>query len=386
MQSLPLMLQAALLLLGCALSHYLWETNTTVASVVVGVTLFGLLFYLFFIVAGAASVSCPYQTPGAHILRHLFPWILQIPGTVHSVFSTAVERALCRITLSDAWGRLTTVPHTPTNTNLALLTIFLLPVWLIVDVCRAMIWLLVIFSRRIYLWSQQVSELPLAVLDLRCISWTLQTSLDGPVRLSTLNYLATTTLADFDPTLVADCLNILASCVKVINEKAVITQGTERLAPATALCCLRTLSHLTVTDPMLMTLDSVRQQYDRAFPPGTDFNALPFSHILGPIHGILHPNNQFPHWLFPLWEDYKPSSNEHTVVAHALAKVAWFWRRQGRDEKVPRCLLRFVLHSLSQTPLPLTSVVADCLSIIAADLGCDPLNTATFLDKRCVCT
>ena len=36
MESLPLMLQAALLLLGCALSRYLWEINTTVALVVLG--------------------------------------------------------------------------------------------------------------------------------------------------------------------------------------------------------------------------------------------------------------------------------------------------------------------------------------------------------------
>ena len=34
--SLPVMLQAALLLLGCALSKYLWEIHTTVAAVVIG--------------------------------------------------------------------------------------------------------------------------------------------------------------------------------------------------------------------------------------------------------------------------------------------------------------------------------------------------------------
>jgi len=64
MELLPLMLQAALLLLGCALSHYLWEINATIVLVVLGVTSFGVLFYLFIVVAGAASVSCPYQTPG----------------------------------------------------------------------------------------------------------------------------------------------------------------------------------------------------------------------------------------------------------------------------------------------------------------------------------
>ena len=50
MESLPLMLQAALLLLGCALSRYLWEINTTVASVVLGVTSIGVLLYLFIII------------------------------------------------------------------------------------------------------------------------------------------------------------------------------------------------------------------------------------------------------------------------------------------------------------------------------------------------
>jgi len=92
MESLPLMLQGALLLLGCALSRYLWEYNTTVASVVVGVTSFGVLFYLFIVIAGVASVNCPYQTPAADFLRHIpdalgrIPYILYwIQDTIRSI-------------------------------------------------------------------------------------------------------------------------------------------------------------------------------------------------------------------------------------------------------------------------------------------------------------
>ena len=81
MGSLPLMLQVALLLLGCALSRYLWEIDTTVASVVLGVTSFGVLFYLFIVVAGAVFASCPYQTPGAHI-RKVFGGFCAIPGSL----------------------------------------------------------------------------------------------------------------------------------------------------------------------------------------------------------------------------------------------------------------------------------------------------------------
>ena len=42
LESLPLMLQLALLLLGCALSRYLWEFDTAVASVILGVIPFGV--------------------------------------------------------------------------------------------------------------------------------------------------------------------------------------------------------------------------------------------------------------------------------------------------------------------------------------------------------
>ena len=46
MGCIPPTLQAALLLLGYALSDYLYLINKVVASVVIGFTVFGLLFYL----------------------------------------------------------------------------------------------------------------------------------------------------------------------------------------------------------------------------------------------------------------------------------------------------------------------------------------------------
>ena len=78
MESLPLMLQIALLLLGCALSRYLWEISITIASVVLGVTSFGVLFYIFIVVAGAVSEGCPYQTPGSQAIRYLVPKVLSM--------------------------------------------------------------------------------------------------------------------------------------------------------------------------------------------------------------------------------------------------------------------------------------------------------------------
>jgi len=63
MELLPLILQCALVLLGFALSRYLWGVNRSVSSVVMGFTSFGLLFYLLITSASILSFDCPFQTP-----------------------------------------------------------------------------------------------------------------------------------------------------------------------------------------------------------------------------------------------------------------------------------------------------------------------------------
>jgi hypothetical protein len=71
MESLPIMLQIALLLLTCGLSRYVWSVNTTVGRVVISFTVFGVLFYIAVVVAGTSSYECPFQTPVSIGLRQL---------------------------------------------------------------------------------------------------------------------------------------------------------------------------------------------------------------------------------------------------------------------------------------------------------------------------
>ena len=70
-ESLPVILQIALLLLACGLSRYTWSINTSVASVVISFTVLGILFYVGIVVAGTSSYECPFQTPGSTALRAL---------------------------------------------------------------------------------------------------------------------------------------------------------------------------------------------------------------------------------------------------------------------------------------------------------------------------
>ena len=250
------------------------------------------------------------------------------------------------------------------------------------DACRAIIWVLVVFAH----WARQGSEQQAAVLDQHCISWTLRTSLDGPIRLLTMSYLTTLTPADPHPTLVLDCLDILFGCVKVIEREVVVTQGMEQLATASALCFLHMLSHLTTMDPPPRVLENALRRYTSTFDAWIEIPASPaFSLIHHRFYGM--SEDAPAGWLCQKrllelqWDHYNPSNNEHAIILRASIAVAR--SEYERIRTAPSWLLRFVVRSLSRSPPPSISVAASCLSIIAIDLGCDLPRTA-ILDERCV--
>ena len=250
------------------------------------------------------------------------------------------------------------------------------------------------FGGTVYHWFMGISskthglDPQTIMLDLRCISWMLQTSLDKAVHLSTLKHLATMmTLGNFDPTLVSGCFDVFIDCIKVdvSNDKVVVMQGLEQLATVSATCFLRTFHHLSVMDPTSSVLEDVRQRYGRIFPSEIDFGGLPFYYTMTKLHSLANR-----HWdpRRVQWGGCRPSTQEWISFTRGVAEVAQVEHQRAQRGKVPRWILRFVLHSLSLSPLPPTSVVADCLSIIAIDLGCDISNTSTgftTLDERCVC-
>jgi len=69
------MLQFALLLLGCALSRYLWTINRTVTGVTVAVTLFGVTSYVFLSLAATLYYNCPYQTPPSILTQRVIKYV-----------------------------------------------------------------------------------------------------------------------------------------------------------------------------------------------------------------------------------------------------------------------------------------------------------------------
>ena len=383
MEALPLMLQIALLLLGCALSRYLWEINIVVASVVLGVTVFGVAFYVFIVIAGAASESCPYQTPGAHILRHIFRCILQhMPPALASSWC-------CNVPVR--WWSLFERPWYSTKNILPPLV--LLPFMLMAAAAdayllgRAILRSLVAFGRMAYRWvtgpQTRTLDQPTTVLGLRCVSWMLRTSLDKTVRLSALKHLTTMmTLAEFNPCIVADCFDVFVGSINVGDHKLAIMHESEQLATVSAMCFLRTFHRLSIMDPTSSVLEDVRRRYRWLLFSPPCFWDLPLCYVMDKIEKLVYPTRDI-HFVQP--PDYVPFTQEHIPVARAMAEGAQVEYQQAEHRKVPRWILRFALHSLSLDPLPPTSVIADCLSIIAIDLGCDTRGAGfTTSDERCV--
>jgi len=80
-ESLPVMLQLGLLLLGCALSLYLWTISRTVAAVILTFVLLGITSYTLFTLAGILCYHCPYQTPLSIFIRTLARYLAHNSST-----------------------------------------------------------------------------------------------------------------------------------------------------------------------------------------------------------------------------------------------------------------------------------------------------------------
>ena len=396
MESLPLMLQVALLLLGCALSRYLWEVSITIASVVLGFTSFGLLSYLFILMAGTVWESCPYQTPGSTLFRYLGPTIWGISHslgrTVQSAFTESNVAYTVRINL-DSYHPFTSEGNT---TGFLRDLVDEVPSALATDARRiggAVVHSLYAHLSTAYRFISRVHtrlhgtpptpeqrpDSQPTLLDFRCTSWALRTSLEKPVHLSALKYLLTITeYTNFDSAVVIDCFNILIGHVNVSNGKVVIMQGSEELATVSARCLFQTSLNLSATHPNSGTLVDLRRRYDRVFPPRTDFWDFPFHHAMTNICTLV-TNRWNPR--FVVWTDYRPHNEELIPFARYMVEVARAKHQRMETRKVPRWILRFALHVLSLEPPSPPSVIADCLTIIATDLDYDP-SSVPNLDER----
>jgi len=395
MESLPIMLQFSLLLLGCALSQYLWTMDTTIAAVVLGATSFGVLAYALILIMGTLNESCPYQTPGSRSIRYLWRNFQSLRGLFYTTYSSFrkvhVESAFLALLGRErrwssepwwskdnvGWYLVHVAPRLPVVLAYDLFSVVRTPVVFGFVCMRKM-------HRHLFMTPASPEPLlpngtsldivsafkqQLHILDSYCVSWMLGTSLDRDFNMTALELLMeTSTFQTSDPTILLNCFNVLAGCITTVGAQAVVTQGSERLAEMAITCFFTLLSHFLVIVPGSGAVEDVRQRYKMTFAPTTTFSGLQSSSTMTVIHHLFYTNASGRRAV--RWEVFHPSPPEHASVMRGLLLIAWSeYRRRREYKKVPRWILRFVLRSLSRDTLPPDDIIADSLLIVGIDLG-----------------
>ena len=179
---LPILLQLGLLLLGCALSVYLWATSRTVAGVILSFTLLAVASYIFFTIAAIIYCHCPYQTPPSILIRAFSRYVAYSSSTfarslrsfmtsltgVYLLFTKNARRTLrhLRAGVCSALQNFGCIPGSPGAGHTLLAVVepssqFFGEIFIDWEVCKA---------------------------DARCISWVLNSTTDSDVICSTVHF------------------------------------------------------------------------------------------------------------------------------------------------------------------------------------------------------
>ena len=93
-ESLPVMLQAALLLLACGLCRHMWSINASVAYTLICLTGLGVTFFVGIVISGTSSYACPFQIPASAALRGLWKKVRRRVVSSGDSFKRALSRTI----------------------------------------------------------------------------------------------------------------------------------------------------------------------------------------------------------------------------------------------------------------------------------------------------
>ena len=347
MECLPLMLQAALLLPGYALSDYLFFINKTVAGVLIGFTTFGLLFYLLIVSAATFSYTCPFQTPLSRILRFMIRF-----DDKHKKYLRRSMRRLWRIFSPRGLGRVDRnvigdplefamigPPHQPPSP-----------------------------------FSQAVRDC--YVLDSASIIRLFGISTDADVTLAITKFIPEIVWhADIRTIPLKRLYDTLLDCFESSSGRLAVIPKLRNEAYFAA----KALLHLTIqrkcigdgSDRALFGSISTQHRImgSENYEGDSDLQSTLtiIDHVLLDLHGH-QPIS---------WPNFSPTTTHLAWMSHILLYRAWDFRRD--DLPLPDDVRQFVLHTLRLDPPPRAPIVTDCLLIIGLVLGIVNFRTCDLL-------
>jgi len=376
MECLPFMLQIALLLLGYALSNYLFFINRVVSSALIGFTTFGLLFYLLITSAATLSYNCPFQTPVSLTLRFLIGF-----DNEHRRYLKRFRRWFGRIL---TWMKKR--QRRPRSSGLNVLGRFCgsdgnnrgtssgngfgEPIELHVPTQPPPL-----FSKEIrWDWDGYV-------VDSDCIAWAFEMPMDMDLTMATARFISEITWHAGTRAIPVE--RLYDTLLKCFDHSS----GSPILKPALrdhAYFSAKALTHVAIqhkcfgSESNKAAFESILSRHqimgDKHYEGDPDLEAT-----LGIIDRIFGDGDFKP----LCWENFRFTIPHHTWMGRILLYRAWDALRKGGP--LPDDTKEFILRSLRLDPPPPGAVVADCLFIIGLVLGIKlHIDDLLITDKRWV--
>ena len=337
MESLPLMLQIALLLLGAALSKYLFTIDKVVAAVVVGFTALGLLFYVVIVLFAILSYNCPYQTPASLIFRFIIRLFKEYRKHLET-FKKRFRRSLSQMKkqLRQNHGRGFGATDWPNHFELAMAGQI---------------------DRPRMLFDEDADREGY-VLDSNCIAWMFDMSMDADVTLDILRFIPEVVWhADIRTTPLKRIYDTVVDCCSP-DRHVVIPKFREK-----AYLSAKALLHIAVQRKCMgnevdgEVFESISRQHQTIGCEDGDPDLESTLGMIDRVFGTIHPK--------PIRWEKLPLSNSHRVfMGRILLYRAWESFRE-RDS-LPVDIKEFVLNSLGEE-CPM--VATNCLLMVGLVLG-----------------
>ena len=344
MEGLPLMLQTALLLLGCALSKYLFTIDNLVAWVVVVFTASGSLFYLVIAVVASVSYDCPFQTPLSLFLGNVVRF-----DSEHGKYLNRSGECFSRMFSRIGWRR----RRRPVEPNRRLdgnnhdedveLQITVGPPEVP----------LVLFDKGID-WADYVS-------DSNCIAWMFKRTMDSDVILDIMKFIPEIIWHEgIHTTPLEKLYDTVLECFDHSSGRPVVIPKFRNKAYLSA----QALVHLGIQRKC------INDQSDEA-----TFNSISGRHLqaIGSTHyrgdsdlestlgmvDLVFGNGDFQ---FMRWKEFALTGPHHAWMSRIL--LFFVWNNPMGGSRLHYEVREFVRHSLGLIPPPPAQIVRDCLYVV----------------------
>ena len=351
-ESLPVILQFALLLLWSALSLYLWDISRTVAWVILSFTFLGVASYIFFTLAGMLHYNCPYRTPLSIVIHTPFV------KTILRRLRPGVRKALQNLGLVLDSSRMENVP-----------------------------------LANVHVGPPSDQEIPIDwgayKTDVRCISWTLSHTTDIDVILSTALFAADTIwYPEITGALSPHILpNLLLKCL--LGGRVI--PGKLEYASAIGLALASVLSVQLCMEPergdlqnLCHTIHNCTDQVSTSEP-----TLLPGVAILKFVSEIPErmQSGTVQEWrVFPGMSDHLPTAHKLCLSRMTLQTI-WRWKRADTTTMFNlEGIESFCEGLMGNDDHTIPTLKVNCFLIMAISLGYQPpgIHALIVLDDECV--